>query len=60
MTTLTHVEAWAAIPRDLEADDFSRFRGELPPDDAIETDLGGGLTQVTYVDTPAASFNQVS
>ncbi len=54
MITPTHIESYGAIPRDFEADDFSRFRGTLPPDpkDVIETDLGNGLTAVTYIDSP--------
>lgn len=54
MTTPTHVESYGSIPRDLEADDFSRFRGTLPPDpkDIIEIDYGNGITAVTYIDSP--------
>jgi len=44
------------VPTDaeLEAVDFSRFRGTLPPDpkDIIETDYGNGITAVTYIDSP--------
>lgn len=53
--TPTHVEAWGAIPRDLDISDRSRSRGAMTKDerDAAErvTQLGRGLSQVTYVDS---------
>jgi len=57
MTTPTHVEAWDTIPRGLDANDHSLSRGSMTQAerDAAERSvhLGGGLTQVTYVDTTA-------
>lgn len=54
MTDPTHVEAWDETPRDLEASDHSRFRGDIPPasSDAVVVDLGNGLSSTTYVDAP--------
>lgn len=59
--TPTHVEAWGAIPRDLDTSDRSRSRGKLAENEraAAErvTDLGGGMMQVTYVDSLTAPFD---
>lgn len=56
MTTPTHVEAWDSIPRDLDVYDRSRFRGDTPAPDRAEAErtvnLGNGMTQVTYIDSP--------
>lgn len=50
-----HIEIWDSIPRDLENNDRSRFRGDTPAElrDTAEivTNLGNGLTGTTYVDT---------
>ncbi|VWX46629.1 hypothetical protein [Novosphingobium sp. 9U] len=48
--TPTHVTSWKSETDDLDGNDFSRFRGALPPEDVVEVDLGNGLTQTTYVD----------
>ena len=54
MTTSTHVTAWDTIPRDLDINDRSRHRGSMTKAErtAAEqvTDLGNGMTAVTYVD----------
>ena len=56
--TRTHVERWDAIPRDLNINDRSRSRETMTKDsrETAErvTDLGRGLTQVTYIDSLSA------
>ncbi|WP_375292393.1 hypothetical protein [Sphingomonas melonis] len=56
MTTPTHVEAWDAIPRDLDTGDHSRHRGSMAEGDSADAQsavyLGNGLAQIDYVDCP--------
>ena len=59
MTTIpTHVESWDTIPRDLDVNDHSRSRGAMTDAEREVAErratLGGGLTQVTYIDSLTA------
>lgn len=54
LPTPTYVASWTSPTQDLEANDLARFRGNSPAIASVETDLGNGMTQVTYTDCAAA------